>query len=467
MFKPLKSPALILFAFLAGALVPAAAESVTATTPPSLTIHLSGINLAIAPPESKALEKLSSAPADYVPRFESFDLWPSEKGSPGPLNLSPVRSDQDNTLILGGLYRQLVRKSLKVTSNDGSRVFTEDNDFKVHPVWPQIANLSGRLGKPGSGQLRVTYQIALQRLDLVQSKDGKFSVKQGVSKMVCPALPEPDLGAVAIAGVYVAPWQRDEKYVVAPEDIFSIKAVTPSAPINPEAIVRFTARLRSGGLAKIAFMGDSVTLGAEASAWALNLWTEKNLSYASRVVVGLRKAFPGAEIEPVAAVQGGTTSKVASEFFAEKVLPQKPDLVLIAFGLNDASSSIGGKPRVSVSEYKEGIRGVIQKAREAGSEIMLVTPMQPSPFLKSGIAGRITAYRDALIALASEENTACADVYADWLRQAEQGVPPFSQLHNWVNHPGNHGHGVYASTILRFFGDSSSNGPRRALSAPK
>lgn len=448
---------------------PLSAAPIAATSPPSDSVVVSATDwkspdgtshklpattLAISPPEIRSLEKTGDIPVNYLPRFESFDMWPADKGTPGPLNLSPARSDHGNTQILGGLYRQLVPASLKLTTEDGSKTFTEGTDFKLHPLWPQITNLSDKLGKPGSGKLKATYDIALQRIDLLQLKDGKLSVKKGTSKIVCPALPEPDVGAIAIAGIYIAPWQRDRKFVIASEDIFPIKSTLPAAPVNPSAVEKFTAKLKSGETAKIAFMGDSVTLGAEATAWTLNLWTEKNLSYTSRVVTGLRKKFPTAKIEPIAAVQGGTTSKVAAQFFEEKVLPQKPDLLLIAFGLNDANSTIGGKPRVSVEEYKEGLRGVIRKARGAGSEVMLVTPMQPSPFLKSGIAERIVSYRDAMLSLAKEEKVACADVHSDWLRQADQGIPPFSQLHNWINHPGNHGHGVYAETILRFFDPS-------------
>ncbi|WAC21234.1 SGNH/GDSL hydrolase family protein [Luteolibacter sp. SL250] len=456
---PLTIVALVSSAILHG-------QSVIPTTPPSdgitvtagdwksadgSTVKLPAATLKVSAPEIRKLEKSGDIPVNYLPRFESFDMWPADKGTPGPLNLSPARSDHGNTQILGGLYRQLVPGSLTLQSEDGSKTFKEGEDFKLHPTWPQVTNLSDRLGKPGSGKLKASYGIATQRLDLLQLKDGTLTIKPGKSYLVCPVLPEPDAGATAIAGIYVAPWQTDGKHVVSKEDIFPIRAFTPAPPVNPDGIAKSAAKLKGGEPLKIAFMGDSVTLGAEATAWTLNLWTEKNLTYASRVVTGLRKAFPSAKIEPIQAVQGGTTSKVAPQFFDEKVAPQKPDLLLIAFGLNDANSTIGGKPRVPVEEYKEGLRGVIGKARAIGTEVILVTPMQPGPFLKSGIATRIADYRDAMLALAKEEKVACADVYADWMHQADRGIPPFSQLHNWINHPGNHGHGVYADTILRFF----------------
>lgn len=465
-------------ALVASSLLPviAGAQTLTPTHPPSdsltvtagdwktadgSTVPLPAASLKIARPESRPMSKTDTTPSNYLPRFEAFDMWPTDRGTPGPLDIGPARSDHGNTQILGGLYRQLIPGSVKLTTENGSKTFKEGQDFKLHPLWPQITNLSDRLGKPGEGKLKASFIINLQRIDLIQLKDGQLSVKQGKSYLVCPVLPEPDAGSQAIAGIYVTPWQREGKYVVAKEDIFPIRPYEPAAPINPGAIGKTITKLRSGEAAKIAFMGDSVTLGAEATAWTLNLWTEKNLSYPSRVITGLRKTFPTAKIEPIQAVQGGTTSQVAPQFFDDKLAPQKPDLLLIAFGLNDANSTIGGNPRTTPDQYKEGLRGVITKARAAGTEVILVTPMQPSPFLRSGIAERITGYRDALIALATEEKVACADVYTDWLHQADRGIAPFSQLHNWINHPGDQGHGVYAETILRLF----SADPSKATSA--
>ncbi len=439
-----------------------AADGSTATLPAA--------KLSISPPEIRKMEITGAVPADFLPRMDSWDTWPSDKGQPGILNLSPARSDHGNTQILGALYRQLVPGSLVLTTEDGSKTFKEGEDYKLNPLWPQVANISGKLGKPGEGKLKASYAIATQRLDLIQLSGGKLGVKRGKSYLVCPVLPEPDAGATAIAGIYVKPWQTGGKHVIEKDDIFLIRKSAPVAPVNPEGVAKTTALLKSGKPVKIAFMGDSVTLGAEAAAWTLNLWTEKNKAYPSRVVAGLRSLFPAAKPEGVLAVQGGTTSKVAPKFFDDTVAPAKPDLLLIAFGLNDANSSIGGKPRVSVDEYRDGLRGVIQKARAAGTEVMLVTPMQPSPFLRSGMGDRIVSYRDAMLALAKEEKVACADVYSAWMKQADLGYPPFSQLHNWINHPGNLGHSVYSETILAFFDakpDSSDAPPVKPDAGPQ
>ena len=73
------------------------------------------------------------------------------------------------------------------------------------------------------------------------------------------------------------------------EDIFPIDPAPPVQPINKAAVARSMQKLRDGRELKVAFMGASITLGAEAGRWWDDLWTEKNLGYPSRVVVELRR----------------------------------------------------------------------------------------------------------------------------------------------------------------------------------
>jgi acyl-CoA thioesterase I len=171
----------------------------------------------------------------------------------------------------------------------------------------------------------------------------------------------------------------------------------------------------------------------------------------SRFVVGLRKKYSTATVTPIAAFKGGITTKAAAPFMEKDVLPAKPDLVVIAFGLNDAAGSVGGKPTNPPEDYKADILALIKAAKANGSEVLLVTPFEGSPFVKSGCGQRIPEYRKVLLELSKEEDVACADVYTEWMNQAKRGVPPFSQVHNCINHPGPEGHALYAGVVLRVF----------------
>ena len=212
----------------------------------------------------------------------------------------------------------------------------------------------GRPWRGAQAELKVACKYATQRLDLVQvGPDGRLSVKKGAPRIVCPELPAPDAGCVGLAGIYIAGWTAADNpnydaagglkvagtYAITPYEIFPIQPAPPVAPVNKEALARSVKKLAAGGELKIAFMGASVTVGAEAPAWWADLWTEKNLGFPSRVVVGLRKRFPQATVTPIAAFQGGTQTKYGLEVMDKTVIPAKADVVLIDFGGNDVSGS--------------------------------------------------------------------------------------------------------------------------------
>jgi len=121
------------------------------------------------------------------------------------------------------------------------------------------------------------------------------------------------------------------------------------------------------------------------------------------------------------------------------------DLLVIALGMNDS--------RVPIDRFKAHLRRYVHEARDAGMEVVLVTPIAPSPWVEQederGIPKAKTAA--AIRGVAAEMGVACADVYTEWMNQAARGIPPFSQLHNWNNHPGEAGMRLYADVILRFF----------------
>jgi hypothetical protein len=121
------------------------------------------------------------------------------------------------------------------------------------------------------------------------------------------------------------------------------------------------------------------------------------------------------------------------------------DLLVMAPGLADEQTP----PQVLARR----LRSMVQAARQRGAEVLLVTPLQPNPLLEAEAKGTPMAERaEAIRHVAREMDVACADVHAAWQSQARRGVPPVSQLHNWINHPGSAGHRLYAETILDCFG---------------
>lgn len=426
---------------------------ITPSVPADLTVTAAATQLRFDPPEIREMKFATKAPRNFAPWYEPWEPWPSRglDGRPNVIDLKPA-ADEEGTPILGGLFRMVIPESVTVTGADSSKTFKPGEDYQFNADWAQIANLNSRLGEEWNADLEVSCKYALQRLDLIQTgPDGNLSVKKGISKIVCPALPEADAGCTALAGVYIAPWKQEQTFCITAENIYPINPAPPVRPVNKEAVAAVRQKLAGGQNVKIAFVGDSITLGAEAGNWWADLWTEKNLGYASRVVVGLKKMFPKTTITPVAAFKGAMTTKYGLEMMDKTVLPSKPDLVFISFGGNDAAGAIGKEPRNPPDQFKEDLRVMIRKSKSAGADVILVVTMQQNPWQKNKVTERWPVYRQAMIELAVEENVGVADCFTEWENQASQGVPPWSQLHNCINHPGKDGHKLFADVILRFF----------------
>ena len=427
------------------------------------TLHLQKASLTFDHPdleEFRALEKkdgtLPDAPGDFQTDYVSKEFWPKT------LRLTPYY-DKTRTLILGNFFRTFQPASLVVTDESGAKAYQRDVDYVFQEDWGLIANKDGHL----TGKIAAKAQAALQRLDLVQADgQGKLSVKKGEPVWVCPALPEPDPGSTAVAGVYIAPWPaaRNPHFAVgAPElagaaeyaisnyEILPIHQAAPVATLHLEAVAKTLARLRAGESVKIAFMGDSITLGAEATLWWNDQYSGAATTYRGRVIQGLRERFPKASITPIEAHKGGVTVAYGLEQMEAAVAEQKPDLVIAAFGANDADGEIGGPPRTSTEDFAQAHRILAERAHSWGGEILFVTAFTINPWLRNGAAQRLEGHIAAVKEVAAQEGAAVADVHAEFLNLNARGIPYWSQIHNWTNHPGNFGHQVYAETILRAF----------------
>lgn len=429
--------------------------------PDGRTVSVAAQTLSFDPPEMRDFEiPESDAPADYQPFWDTWDPWP---GVGKPLKFSPPR--QDSTPILGGLYRAFREETLVVASADGSKTYRNREDFRFNADWGLLANVGGCM----TGKITAKIRGALQRLDLVQvSGDGKLSVKKGKSVLVCPDLPGADPGCVPLAGIYIAAWPAARNphfdaapgalrgagdYAITDREIFPIGVEEPVAPVNAKALAQTLAKLRKpGSTVKIAFMGDSITLGAEATQWFRDeQYGKDDTTYRGRLVYALRQRFPKSVIEPIAAYKGAATIKLATSQIDAVLADNKPDLVLVAFGANDVHGPVGGAPMTPLDDFASQLAAITQKSRQAGAEVLLVTTFPLNPWIKSGMAQRQPAYHARMRQVAEENGAAFADVHSAFGQLAKRGIPPWSTLHNGINHPGDLGHAVYADVLLRFF----------------
>ena len=413
------------------------AEAGEAVFPDGSRVKFSGAELVFAGPEVKQESITEKTPGNYDKGWEEWGPWDKKNAI--------VLKPKVDSLMLGALQNGVLPDSVMVSG--GGKTFKKDEDYKLSEEFGSVANLGDKLGKKGEGEIKVDYKYVPQRIDLVQAgKDGKLSVKKGVSAVVCPMIPDPDAGCAGVAGVYIYTVNHPMKFIVTGEDIFEIKQVKPVLPVNKDGVKNTLEKLKAKKDISIAFVGDSVTLGAEAGEW----WSDRSKTYTGLIVSGIKKKF-GVKITEVPGYAGGGDTAGGVKLFSKDILPKKPDLVFIAFGLNDANGGKSNNPRITPGQYKKNILTMVKKAKEAGMDVILISPLQGTPFLGIKFDKTLPKYVEKLNEVAKEENVGFADVNTEWLNMADKGIPPYSQLHNWMNHPGTFGHALYADVVLKFF----------------
>ena len=128
---------------------------------------------------------------------------------------------------------------------------------------------------------------------------------------------------------------------------------------------------------------------------------------------------------------------------APAVAEEKPDLVVIAFGMNDTSMPC----TEWAGEIEKLVAAVRQGAPEA--EFILVSPMCGNPQWEKMRDEAFLDFRSTLGALKGP-GIAVADVTSVWLELAKR-KPYWDYTGNGVNHPNDFGHRLYAQVILALF----------------
>lgn len=193
-------------------------------------------------------------------------------------------------------------------------------------------------------------------------------------------------------------------------------------------------KLRAGEKIRIVAYGDSITAGGDASTPGLIFW--------ERWAEALRQKYSRATIETVNGATGGDSTVQGLQRLPEKVLAQKPDLVLIGFGMND--HNLGGVPPAVFGDH---LRTMIDRVRaDTGAEIILFSAFPPNPRWHYG-THNMAAYAAATEQVAREKRCAFADMYHLWQQFAGKKKPE-DLLGNNINHPNDFGHWIYFQALV-------------------
>jgi acyl-CoA thioesterase-1 len=212
----------------------------------------------------------------------------------------------------------------------------------------------------------------------------------------------------------------------------------PVPNFSGEQLPRTHARLSTSKRLTICLTGDSISEGYNASGFVGA--PPHQPGYGALVAAGLERAYDGTLVTlHNFAVAGWTADNGRAD--AARVAAVKPDLVLVAYGMNDASYA-------DAAYFGANIQGLLNEIRESSpaAEFVLVSPTVPSPECDFVVMDRFPAYRDALAKM-SGQGTVLADMTTLWLELLERKTA-HDLTGNGLNHPNDFGHRLYAQVIL-------------------
>ncbi len=190
----------------------------------------------------------------------------------------------------------------------------------------------------------------------------------------------------------------------------------------------------------IGVSGDSISAGYNASAYTHA--TPDQPPYSNLVAGELAKRFGTTVHHHNRAISGWATTNGIND--AEKLIEHKPDLIIIAYGMNDVGRR---NPKLYEEEITKLI-GLFQKALPE-SEIILVSTMLGNENWTHSPREMFPKYREVLFAQA-KPGVAVADMTTLWEKLLSK-KRDFDLTGNGVNHPNDFGHRLYAQIVLDLF----------------
>lgn len=209
----------------------------------------------------------------------------------------------------------------------------------------------------------------------------------------------------------------------------------PQQPSQVQFLPRTWTLLKAGQPLKVVAFGDSITAGGDA--------TRPELIYWQQWLTGLRARYPQAQITGINGATGGDTTVQGLARLEQKVLAEQPDLVLVAFGMND--QNVGSVP---LDRFEANLGQLVDRIRSStGAEVILLSSCLPNPNWHF-TSGRMPEYGRVTQRVAQAKGCAFADVLALWKAVVDRKKPE-DLLSNNVNHPNDYGHTLYAQVLAQ------------------
>lgn len=193
---------------------------------------------------------------------------------------------------------------------------------------------------------------------------------------------------------------------------------------------------------RLAFFGDSITYGCNASGLGSGVPPYMPI-YPMLVTEALRAK--GYKVDYYNPSIGGKASPWGRERAAYYFAGKKPDLTVIAFGMND------GTMRLAPNDFISNIRSIIEtiRAEAPDAEFILAAPTLANPI--SSYSGLQADYEKPLDELAKREGCAFLDM-TELHRTLMTRKEYFHMTGNNINHPSDFLARLYAQGVLALIG---------------
>jgi len=196
-------------------------------------------------------------------------------------------------------------------------------------------------------------------------------------------------------------------------------------------------RLESGEPIRLAISGDSISTGLDASSTTQAI--PNQLGYPELVAAQIEHDF-GAQVElSNRSVPGWSVANGVEDLV--NLLKAQPDLVVIAYGMNDVGRR---DPKWFAAKLSEMLQRI--KAYSSDCEVIIVSPMLGNPEWIHTPRDMFDLYKQEMKSFAGE-GVAFADVTAVWTLYNQQ-KHFLDMTGNGLNHPNDFGHRVYAQVLL-------------------
>jgi acyl-CoA thioesterase-1 len=202
-------------------------------------------------------------------------------------------------------------------------------------------------------------------------------------------------------------------------------------------VPRTLERLRRRAALTLCLIGDSISEGYNASGFIGAAPYQP--PYGTLVATALDHVYGSRVTLRNFATAGWTSDDGLGAVGA--VAAERPHLVLIAFGMNDAGYA-------DPADYAANIRAIVEGIRRPApqTEFVLVSSMLPNPEWHYPLMERFAGYRQALSDLLCP-GIILADLTTLWM-DAMVRKTPYDLTGNGINHPNDFGHRLYSQTIV-------------------